>query len=208
MIMPVAFMFDFGGVLMKTTDYTLRHAWDDRLGLPHGSIEKAVHNSDSWIRAQKGEITPADYWADVALRLNISRDEVEQLARDFYAGDTLDMSLIALIQQLRDDGHIVGLVSNDSLELETKLHNLNIFQLFDPLFISSKLGVMKPQPELYTYVRQSLPPDAYPIVLIDDRIDNIHGAIKAGWVGVFYQPRLDIRPILYQLIDAHGRKFR
>ncbi len=204
--MPIAFIFDFGGVLMQTHDYAPRHAWDERLGLPHGSIEKAVHNTDSWVRAQKGEMTPADYWADVASRLGISSDEVAQLAHDFYAGDALNTKLIALIQKLRDDGHIVGLLSNDSLELEQKLHHLDIYQLFNPLHISAKLGVMKPQPDVYARVRESLPYDAYPIVLIDDRIDNIHGAIKAGWVGVFYQPQLDIQPILYKLIDAHRKK--
>lgn len=204
--MPIAFIFDFGGVLMKTLDYAPRHAWDERLGLPHGSIEKAVHNPDSWVRAQRGEITPADYWADVALKLGISSDEVAQLAHDFYAGDVLDDKLIALIQKLRDEGHVIGLLSNDSLELEPKLQRLDIYSLFDPLHISAKLGVMKPQPDIYARVRQSLPHDAYPIVLIDDRIDNIHGAIKAGWVGVFYQPNLDIQPILYRLIDAHRKK--
>ncbi|MCL4252514.1 MAG: HAD-IA family hydrolase [Anaerolineae bacterium] len=204
--MPIAFIFDFGGVLMKTQDYSPRHSWDERLGLPHGSIEKAVHNADSWVRAQKGEITPADYWADVASQLGISSDDVTQLAHDFYAGDVLDSNLIALIQKLRDEGHVVGLLSNDSLELEAKLHRLGIDSLFDPLHISAKLGVMKPHLDIYARVRESLPHDAYPIVLIDDRIDNIHGAIKAGWVGVFYQPKLDIQPILYKLIDAHRKK--
>lgn len=204
--MPIAFIFDFGGVLMKTQDYAPRHAWDERLGLPQGSIEKAVHNADNWVRAQKGEITPADYWADVASQLGISSDEAVQLAHDFYAGDVLDSKLITLIQKLRDEGHVVGLLSNDSLELEPKLQRLGIYSLFDPLHISAKLGVMKPHLDIYARVRESLPHDAYPIVLIDDRIDNIHGAIKAGWVGVFYQPNLDIQPILYRLIDAHRKK--
>lgn len=204
--MPLAFIFDFGGVLMKTVDYTPRHAWDDRLGLPHGSVEKAVHNPDSWLRAQKGEITLDEYWADVAAQLGISSDDIRQLAHDFYAGDALDAQLLALVKKLRADGHVVGLLSNDSLELEPKLHRLNIHHLFDPLHISAKLGLMKPHPDIYAYVRQSLPHDAYPIVLIDDRIDNIHGAIKAGWVGVFYQLNLDIQPILYRLIDAHRKK--
>lgn len=56
-----AVIFDFGGVLMKTVDYSPRHQWDDRLSLPQGSVEKAVHNSDSWTQAQIGKIPLAGY---------------------------------------------------------------------------------------------------------------------------------------------------
>lgn len=138
--MPIAFIFDFGGVLMKTVDYTARHAWDERLGLPQGSIEKVVHNTESWVATQKGELSPQAYWQDIGQRLGISAEETRQLAEDFYRGDVLDMSLIGLIESLRAEGHIVGLLSNDSLELEDKLHRLAIHHLFDPLVISAKVG--------------------------------------------------------------------
>ncbi|MDX2079140.1 MAG: HAD family phosphatase [bacterium] len=204
--MPIAFVFDFGGVLMKTADYAPRHAWDKRLGLTVGSVEKIVHNADSWVRAQKGEISPSAYWDDVARQLGLSHDDVQQLAHDFYSGDVLDMSLIALIEKLRQEGYIVGLLSNDSLELEDKLHRLNIHHLFDPLLISAKLGMMKPNPAIYQHLLTSLPSSSYPVVFVDDRIDNIHGAIKAGMVGVFYQPKLDVEKNLRDLIDAHRKK--
>jgi putative hydrolase of the HAD superfamily len=204
--MPIAFMFDFGGVLMKTADYAPRHAWDKRLGLPVGSVEKIVHNADSWVRAQKGEISPSAYWDDVASQLGLSHDDVHQLAHDFYSGDVLDMSLIALIEKLREEGYTVGLLSNDSLELEDKLHRLNIHHLFEPLLISAKLGMMKPNRAIYQHLLASLPANSYPVVFVDDRIDNIHGAIKAGMVGVFYQPKLDVEKNLRDLIYAHRKK--
>jgi len=204
--MPIAFIFDFGGVLMKTADYAPRHTWDERLGLSHGSVEKAVHNADSWLRAQKGDIPVSDYWADVAQQLNVSAEDISQLAHDFYAGDVLDKTLITLIEKLRDDGHIVGLLSNDSLELEPKLHHLGIHHLFDPLFISAKLGMMKPDSAIYQHVLASIPADCYPVIFVDDRIDNVHGAIKSGMVGVFYQPKLDLDKILYDMIHAHRKK--
>lgn len=204
--MPIAFIFDFGGVLMKTADYTPRHQWDERLGLPLGSVEKAVHNTDSWLRAQKGEITPSDYWADVGTKLGLSADDVTQLAHDFYAGDQLDPKMIDLIQRLRDEGFKVGLLSNDSLELEEKLHQLGIHQLFDPLFISAKLGMVKPDMAIYQHVLATLPPEYHSVVFVDDRIDNIHSAIKAGMVGIFYQPKLDVEKIFRDLIYAHRKK--
>jgi len=204
--MPIAFIFDFGGVLMKTVDYTPRHQWDKRLGLPLGSVEKAVHNTDSWLRAQKGEIPPSDYWADVGAKLGLPADDITHLAHDFYLGDQLDTQLIDLIQRLRHEGFKVGLLSNDSLELEDKLQQLGIHHLFDPLFLSAKLGMMKPDMAIYQHVLTTLSSDYHPVVFVDDRIDNIHSAIKAGMVGIFYQPKLDVEKIFRDLIYAHRKK--
>lgn len=206
--MPLAFIFDFGGVLMKTADYAPRHNWDKRLGLSLGSVEKAVHNADSWVSAQKGEIPVTAYWDDVQRSLGISAEEIAQLAEDFYAGDVLDQSLIQLIENLRSDGHIVGLLSNDSLELEDKLQRLNIQHLFDPLVISAKVGMMKPDRAIYAHVLSLLPAQTYPVIFIDDRVDNIHGAMKAGMVGVLYQPKMWLEKILRDLCHAHDTKMR
>lgn len=204
----IAFIFDFGGVLMKTVDYTPRHKWDERLGLPLGSVEKAVHNTDSWIRAQKGELSPSDYWADVGIKLGLSTDDIPQLAHDFYAGDQLDPKLLDLIQRLRGEGFTIGLLSNDSLELEDKLHRLGVHELFDPMFISAKLGMMKPDMTIYKHVLSSMSAEDHPIAFIDDRIDNIHSAIKAGMVGVFYNPKLDLERVLRDLIHGYRIKNR
>ena len=119
-------IFDFGGVLMKTTDYTPRHTWDGKLGLPQGSVERTVYNADSWIKAQSGVISADEHWADVADKLNLSPAEVRKLAVDFYSGDQLDMDLMDYIHQLRQNNYTVALLSNDTTELDAKLQRLNI----------------------------------------------------------------------------------
>ena len=116
-----AIIFDFGGVFMKTLDYSPRHRWDDRLHLPHGSVERIVHGSESWRQAQIGTLALSDYWSDVASQLKLRPDETRQLADDFYSGDQLDNSLVDYARQLRAQGHPVALLSNDSPALVQKL---------------------------------------------------------------------------------------
>jgi epoxide hydrolase-like predicted phosphatase len=190
--MPAAVIFDFGGVLMKTVDYQPRHAWDDRLGLPRGSVERAVHNDSSWLQAQTGNISPAAYWADVAARLGLSAADTRQLAVDFYSGDRLDAEIVAYIHNLRARGHRVALLSNDSLELLPKLERLEIAGLFDPLVVSAQIGVLKPEAAAYQTVlaRLDAPPQA--AVFIDDRADNIEGARRVGLRTVHYRPGMDL----------------
>ena len=115
-----AIIFDFGGVVVRTEDYTPRHAWDERLGLPTGSVERAVHHSDIWIQAQLGRILPKAYWAGVAELLYMRNNNVEELRRDYFSGDRLNYRLVQLIRDLKDANLLIlhggGRLLESSLE--------------------------------------------------------------------------------------------
>ena len=197
-----AIIFDFGGVLMQTVDRSPRYAWDARLGLPQGSVESIVHSSESWHKAQTGLLTPALYWAEVAARLGISRDEVSQLERDYFSGDVLDETLLNLIRQWREAGHTVGLLSNDSMALLVKLQRLGIAALFDPLVISAQIGVMKPHPAAYQVILDKLQRPAHEVIFIDDMPANIAGAAALGIHAVHYRPNMDLTAELGPLLTV------
>jgi putative hydrolase of the HAD superfamily len=209
--MQKALIFDFGNVIITTTDYSYRHQWDDLLGYPHGTVESHVHNSDSWVQAQHGTISMSDYWADVQSRLGLSAEQVKQLAVDFYAGDTLDDELLNAIRAWREQGVIVGLLSNDSIELRDKLIHLGIEALFTPLVISGEIGAMKPNAPAYQAVCQQLPQiPVTNMIFIDDRADNIAGAEAIGMIGVQYHcqtsPTSQLIKRLGQLLNAPSPK--
>ena len=209
--MQKALIFDFGNVIITTSDYTPRHQWDQALGHSHGTVESHVHNGELWLQAQTGAISMADYWEDVRSRLGLSSEQVKQLAVDFYAGDTLDQALLDAIRAWREQGVIVGLLSNDSVELRPKLRHLGIDDLFDPLLISGEIGAMKPDAAAYQAVIERLPqiPVAN-MIFIDDRADNIAGAEAVGMVGVQYHcqttPTADLINRLGQLLNAPSPK--
>lgn len=198
--MQRAVIFDFGGVLMKTVDYMPRHTWDTRLNLPIGSVERAVHNDDSWRKAQTGAIDITEYWQDVGDRLKLNVKQTGQLASDFYSGDALDEAHIDYIKQLREEGFTVGLLSNDSLELAPKLRRLEIDALFDPLVISAQIGVMKPDARAYEAVLRQLNRPAEEVIFIDDRPENVTGANTVGLYGVHYKNGMDLASALAELL--------
>ncbi|MFN7210342.1 MAG: HAD family hydrolase, partial [Aggregatilineales bacterium] len=108
-----AVIFDFGGVLMRTQDDSGRRAWENRLNLAHGALERLVHGSSLWIEAQRGTLAPEAYWQALGEQLGINGDDLEQLRHDYFKGDVLDESLVALIDRLRERGLRLGLLSND-----------------------------------------------------------------------------------------------
>lgn len=195
-----AVIFDFGGVFMKTIDYTPRHRWDDRLGLPHGSVEHIVHGSTTWRQVQSGLLSLHDYWSDVAHQLNLTPNETRQLAQDFYSGDQLDVSLVNYARQLRAQGHAVALLSNDSLALLDKLRILHIDDLFDPLVISAAIGVMKPDARAFQHVLDQLHRPAEQTIFVDDMSANVAAATFLGIHAIQYTTLAVLRTALEPLL--------
>jgi putative hydrolase of the HAD superfamily len=198
--MKRALIFDFGGVIMKTRDFSPRHAWDERLGLPHGSVEKVVHGSSAWRQAQRGEISLAAYWDAVAAQLGLDTAQVAQLAVDFCSGDQVDHEVIDCIRQLRGQGHSIALLSNDSPALEEKLHDLNLYSLFDVVLISGQIGVMKPDQRAFLDMLSALDRPADECVFIDDMRVNVEGARALGILALHYIDGIDLEAALAPLL--------
>jgi len=195
-----AVIFDYGGVIQQTQDYTPRHRWDDQLSLKHGSVERTVHNDSSWRLVQLGRTSMEAYWQDIGQRLSLNAKETAQLAADFYAGDIIAQDVIETIKTLRTDGHIVGLLSNNSPDLADIMRGHGIADLFDPLIVSADIGVMKPDAAAYQAVldRINRPPDS--LIFIDDNAVNIKAAQELGIHALLYTPGLPLQTALADLL--------
>ncbi|MEL6150430.1 MAG: HAD family phosphatase [Chloroflexota bacterium] len=204
--MKRAVIFDFGGVIFKTVDRTPRFAWDDRLGLPHGTTESVVHNDTTWVQAQSGAIPLDEYHGDVAARLGIAPEIVPvELERDYFSGDVLDTRMVELIIRLRNNGHQVALLSNDVAELlRPRMIRMGIIGLFNPLIISSEIAVMKPYRGAYRAVLDALDMNATDTIFIDDRAENIDGATALGIHGIHYTDGMDLSKSLQPLLNTEG----
>jgi epoxide hydrolase-like predicted phosphatase len=196
-----AFIFDFGGVLVRTEDDGPRHAWDERLGLPTGSVERAVHHSDIWVQAQLGRITPRAYWYGVAELLYMRKEDIDDLRRDYFSGDRLNYKLVSLIRDLREKGYAMALLSNDSVQLESRLRELDILDLFDHVQISAQTGMMKPDPTVYRVALHTLKVAPHETVFIDDSLPNIRGAQPLGMHTILFRPELDLKAEIMKIIE-------
>jgi putative hydrolase of the HAD superfamily len=194
-------IFDLGGVLLRTETYEPRHAWDRRLGLAPGTVESVVHGIDAWRQAQRGLITPNQYWKAVADQLHLGPEDLDRLRRDFYAGDRLDSSLVNLITTLRQEKVLIGLLSNNSLEALAQLTALGIAPLFDHCVISAEIGVMKPAPEAYHSILEQLEVAPQQALFIDDSPENVEGARACGMVSIRFSPEADLEPAIREWLS-------
>jgi len=195
-----AVVFDWGGVFMRTVDYGPRHKWDDHLALPRGTTEQFFFGADTWRQAQLGELRVEKHWAAVGQELGLTLEDLLQFSEDFYAGDQLNDGLVSLTQELREQGILIGLLSNNILELWDEVDELGVMELFDRIIVSADIGVMKPNPAAYEAVLAALSVEPSEAVMIDDFITNVEGARAVGMQAVHFTPNTDLSQLLFDLL--------
>ena len=89
---------------------------------------------------------------------------------------------IALMGELRSKGIPVHALSNFGRETFAFAQAQYPFLTdFDRLFVSSHLGVTKPDPRIYEIVEQETGLAAGTILFTDDRAENVEAASRRGW---------------------------
>ena len=193
---PRVLLLDYGGVLMRTQSHATREAWDERLRLPAGSVERVVHGSEAWRQCQLGALSEADYWQAVAQELPLASDELPQFRRDYFAEDELDHAAIAILRNLRARGTPVALLSNESRSLPARLAHLGIVDLFSPLLVSSYLGCMKPDPEAFQAAIVLLGSAPADVLFIDDMAENVAAAASLGMQAIQFRVGMSLSELL------------
>jgi epoxide hydrolase-like predicted phosphatase len=188
-----ALILDFGGVIMRTEDYQPRHAWDERLGLAIGSVERAVHHSDLWVQAQLGRISEQAYWKGVAELLYMRGEDVRALRRDYFEGDRLNYRLLATLRELRASGITTAILTNEAPAFEARLRELDLLPLFDRVFISALIGVMKPDPTAFRIALRELHVAPAHAVFVDAARANVHSAREVGLNTILFRSDTDLR---------------
>lgn len=187
-----AVIFDFGGVLLRTHDWSGRQQWEQRLQLAPYQSEWVVFNSPLGRQAQHGQLTYADLWQQIGRQFDLSAADLAQFQQDFWAGDQLDTALVGLIRQLQP-WYKTGLISNAFDDLRQTLnHSFAIADAFDSIVVSAEEGIMKPDPAIYHTAVQQLGCQPAEAVFIDDAPANLEGATAVGMAAIQFTPHIDL----------------
>ena len=60
-----------------------------------------------------------------------------------------DSEMIPMLQALKEQGILIGLISNCYLEEATRIRKSDLFPYFDAMFFSNEQGICKPEKEIY-----------------------------------------------------------
>jgi len=188
--MPIrAVIFDWGGVLVRTFDYTSRRKWEARLNLAPGGLEEVVFDSDAARRAMVGDATETDVWAHAADVFRLAPEPLEQLKIDFWSGDQLDEALVRFLSELRPQYRTAILSNAWPNAREVLAGRLGLHRAVDTMVISAEERLAKPDERIYRLAAERLGVRPEEAVFVDDLSVNIDGSRAVGMRGIQFLSR-------------------
>ena len=176
------FIFDMGGVLLKPIPHKLVE--DEISYVKCNSEEMKNFFWDTFFEFEKGKIDTNELVKTLQPYFNKKDITPEEYEQTYYEignkhGGTFDNAYNAL-KQLKDEGYKVYLLSNLHEISFKDFSNRFDVSVFDELFLSYEIGMLKPEDEIYKYVIEKIGDDPKEMCFFDDKQENVESAIKSG----------------------------
>ena len=196
-----AIIWDSGGVLVRTEDWTPRDNLADRLGLTRKELKDLVFGTRADARLQLGEISSEEHWNNISQTLGLSAAQTVSLRSEFFAGDELDSGLIDYIRELKQK-YRIAMLSNAPSDARNAISEMwHIDDAFDLIIISAEVGFMKPDLAIYELTLEQLGFEPHETVFIDDFSENIKAAHQLGMHTILFQDSEQTRADLQSLLE-------
>lgn len=182
-----AVIFDFGGVVMDM-GWSFMAELEQRYGLPEGAMRRSLYRTPEWDALQRGRGSREAYMAAVERELEryAGRPVPECYAEWRALVRPLNVEVVELARALRPQ-YTVALLSNADDRLEQLLtERYRIAHLFDPLIVSARVGLAKPDPAIYRLAAERAGVPLSACIFIDDLPRNAEAATALGMHGITY----------------------
>jgi putative hydrolase of the HAD superfamily len=184
-----AVIFDFGGVF-TTSPFEAFARYEREKGLPKDVIRKinsANHHENAWARFERAELDIGGF--DKAFA-----EEAKALGHHIPGGDVIGLlagdfrpemiEALRRVKQTKKTGCITNNVPSsavgDAPPAGRSIYSREIMELFDKVIESSKVGIRKPDPKIYTMMCEMLGVDPKACVYLDDLGINLKPARAMG----------------------------
>lgn len=201
-------IFDLGGVILNI-DYQLPVKAFKELGLENfEQWYSQKSQNDLFDRLETGRISPGEFRNEV--KKYLSTHATDQQIDAAWNAILLDLPIerIKLLQAIRKNYRSFLLSNTNEIHITAfsviieKAHGMSTFNnLFEKIYYSSRINMRKPHKEAFELVLKEnglLPEET---VFIDDSIQHIEGARKAGIYAIY----LDKDKTILDLFDSHQR---
>jgi epoxide hydrolase-like predicted phosphatase len=190
---PEAVVFDFGGVMTGMPRRELvvdfirdsfglsAEEWWDAAELRDEALDRGLTDEQFWVEyaQQRGVQLPENWVADFR----------NTLLQAIGVSD----SMYALVEELKEQGVRVGMLSNIDTRLAGMVRNLGLYEPFDPCLLSCEIGVNKPDPRAYQILLETLELEGNLVVFVDDKPENVTAAQTLGIDALLFESEAGFR---------------
>ena len=176
------FIFDWFGVVCRP----VLNSWYKEHRLDRGFIDENIKSVfrefDLGRKSESDIVTHFLGYKEV----NSTKDELRREI-DNYIG--INHSLVNVIRNLKRKNFKVALLSNANnsfFERKIYVDYPEFKTLFDEVVISSVVGMVKPDPDIYLYTLEKIHSAPHESLFIDDNQSNVDTALTLGMEGFLY----------------------
>jgi putative hydrolase of the HAD superfamily len=195
-----AVVFDYGEVISFSPSEEDRQRMVDAAGVPAEDLWRAYQADRD--RLDEGLLSTTDYWLGIGAACGVEWD-VPQAQRmwalDFRGWTSADPEVVRVIADLAAGGTRLALLSNAAPDYGGAFRFSPVGALFEHVFVSGELLLLKPDPAIYRHAAETLGTDARNLVFVDNREVNVRGAESIGITGHVYTDPASLRAFLESL---------
>ena len=189
---PEFFYFDLGNVLVNFDHAIAVRQMAEVCGVDAKIIRKIVFDSDLQTRYETGLVTGQEVYEFVCSKVERVIDgpfgwpDYKALRRAGSEIFSLNLPVVPIVAQLKRAGYRLGVLSNTcESHWEYCIERYAIVsELFDVHLLSYEVKSMKPDRPIYTAAMDAAKASPEKIFFVDDRPENVAGAISAGFDAV------------------------
>lgn len=176
---------DIGGVILDPDKRFWTRLETDH-GVAPGAEELFYGEEGPWNACKTGQLSYEDYVTEMAHRLGLERQVLHALRAELewvVIGPMVDW-----VRQVKaSHGPRIVVVSNADTTLEERLEILQVASLFDAVINSARVGLAKPDPEIYRLALTYTSSEPGACLFVDDRERNMPPAEALGIHTVVYR---------------------
>ena len=199
-------LFDIGGVILRTDNPGPRTQLAQHYGLDRQGIDRLVFASQAALAAEIGLGSEDAVWEHVQRELSIPVSGMADFQREFWAGDSVDLSMFDLLRSLRPQRR-TGLLTNswlrDPLPLFwTRYHVAEtvVRAAVDEAISSAQVGVRKPDRRIFDAALLRFRAAPEEAVFVDDFAENVEAARAMGMRAILFDSPTQTRRDLLALL--------
>ncbi|XP_075779440.1 bifunctional epoxide hydrolase 2 isoform X2 [Pelodiscus sinensis] len=212
-------LFDVGGVLFTPGLQSWCGRYEASLALPRNFLQNVILGagpSGPYARAMRGEITLSQLVSELeedckkfAASLGMSLPEkfsVAHVFKDTMEGGKLNTALLQAAVTLRNNGFKTCVLTNNWIDDGPQKHIMALARSllrrhFDEVIESCRIGLKKPDPQIYEYTLGLLKAKPQEVIFLDDIGANLKPAREMGIATILVR---DTNVALKELQDLSG----
>jgi epoxide hydrolase-like predicted phosphatase len=182
-----ALIFDYGNVLDAVDDLAPwqanRETIAARLGLTGDALWQLFYGTESWEQVKRGRITPDEYYHAVLSPLGVAdrAAQADLVARLMAGHDKVHPAMAALLRELKPRYRLALLSNTHERDMDRWIAEVQgLPNLFDVVVSSAKVGLAKPDPQIYRLTLERLGLEPGEVLFIDDLARNTTAAEALG----------------------------